>query len=151
MMPIPTSPLDRLAVYANAHEPAVVVNARIDQALYQAYGVKRGLRDQNGKGVLAGLTNISEIQSYQQVEDQSVPCDGKLWYRGYNIVDLVNGVIRDQRYGFEEITYLLLFGMLPTPEQLSEFAQVLAGSRTLPTNFARDVIMKAPSADMMNS
>ena len=151
MMNITTSPLDRLAIYATAKEPFVTANARIEQGLYQTYGVKRGLRDQNGKGVLAGLTNISEIQSYREENGVSVPCDGKLWYRGYDIIELVNGVLRDQRYGFEETAYLLLFGDLPDERGLSEFKRVLSMSRTLPTNFVRDVIMKAPSADMMNS
>ena len=145
------TPLGRLAAYASAQEKSVVENTRIDQALYQMHGVKRGLRDQNGKGVLAGLTNISEIQSYKQENGQSVPCEGKLWYRGYSIIDLVNGVTRDNRYGFEEIAYLLLFGELPSPSQLTEFTQILAASRTLPTNFVRDVVMKAPTADMMNT
>ena len=151
MMNNPASPLDRLALYASANESTVIRNAKIDQELYQTYGVKRGLRDQNGKGVLAGLTNISEIQSYREENGVSVPCDGKLWYRGYNIVDLVNGVLRDQRYGFEETAYLLLFGELPDDARLTEFNRILAMCRTLPTNFVRDVVMKAPSADMMNS
>ena len=146
-----TSPLERLATYASQREQAVIQNARIDQTLYQTYGVKRGLRDQSGKGVLAGLTNISEIQSYREENGQSVPCDGRLWYRGYNIEDLVGGVLRDNRYGFEEAAYLLLFGDLPGSAQLSEFNRVLAMCRTLPTNFVRDVVMKAPSADMMNT
>jgi len=146
-----SSPLDRLAEYALQSEPCVTRCAKIDQDLYQTYGVKRGLRDKNGKGVLAGLTNISEIQSYQDVNGESVPCEGKLWYRGYNIVDLVNGVLKDNRYGFEETAYLLLFGALPDSEHLADFSRMMAMSRTLPTNFVRDVIMKAPSADMMNS
>lgn len=151
MMNNTSTPLDRLAEYAMQSEPSVTRCAKIDQELYQTYGVKRGLRDKSGKGVLAGLTNISEIQSYQEVNGESMPCDGKLWYRGYNIVDLVNGVMKDNRYGFEETAYLLLFGELPDPERLAEFSRVMAMSRTLPTNFVRDVIMKAPSADMMNS
>lgn len=145
------SPLSRLAEYASANEPSVVRSARIDQELFQTYGVKRGLRDKDGKGVLAGLTNISEIRSNETVDGQSVPCDGKLWYRGYNIVDLVDGALKDHRYGFEEIAYLLLFGDLPSLEALAEFKRVMAASRTLPTNFVRDVVMKAPTADMMNT
>lgn len=151
MTNIPSSPLTRLAVYANANEQTVLRNAKIDQALYQTYGVKRGLRDQNGKGVLAGLTNISEIQSYREENGQSVPCEGRLWYRGYSITELVDGALRDGRYGFEEAAYLLLFGDLPDDARLLEFKRILALSRTLPTNFVRDVVMKAPSADMMNS
>ena len=145
------SPLERLALYANGREQDVIQRASIDQALYQTFGVKRGLRDKNGKGVLAGLTGISEIQSYREENGESVPCDGKLWYRGYNIVDLVHGVLEGHRYGFEETAYLLLFGELPTAPQLEEFVRMMALSRTLPTNFVRDVVMKAPSADMMNT
>ncbi len=151
MTNVNTSPLARLADYASEREETVQRNARIDQTLYQTYGVKRGLRDQSGKGVLAGLTNISEIQSYREENGQSVPCDGRLWYRGYNIEDLVGGALRDSRFGFEEAAYLLLFGDLPDGPQLAEFHRVLAMSRTLPTNFVRDVVMKAPTADMMNT
>ena len=145
------SPLERLADYAFAHEEALRQNNSFDPELYQTYGVKRGLRDKNGKGVLAGLTKISEIQSSKEENGQTLPCEGQLWYRGYNIVDLVNGVIQGQRFGFEEITYLLLFGQLPCPGQLDAFRGMMAESRTLPTNFVRDVVMKAPSRDMMNS
>ncbi len=146
-----TSPLERLAAYAGAHEQELTDHAGIDPELYQTYGVKRGLRDKNGKGVLAGLTSISEIQSSLDVDGQSMPCEGQLWYRGFDINDLVEGVIKSGRYGFEEIAYLLLFGTLPTAAQLKEFQGVMADSRTLPTNFVRDVIMKAPSHDMMNT
>lgn len=146
-----TSSMERLAAYANAHEQELVAHAGIDPELYQTYGVKRGLRDKNGKGVLAGLTSISEIESNKEVDGQSVPCEGRLWYRGFDINDLVGGVIEGKRFGFEEISYLLLFGTLPTPAQMEEFSGVMAVSRTLPTNFVRDVIMKAPSYDMMNT
>lgn len=135
-------------------EKAVVCqeNCRIDYQLYDAYGVKKGLRDKNGKGVLAGLTNISHIQAYDTDENgQQVPCEGKLLYRGYDINDLVRGFVREQRFGFEETTYLLLFGTLPSRAELQEFTEVLARMRTLPTNFTRDVIMKAPSKDIMNT
>lgn len=127
-------------------------NCRIDYELYDAYGVKKGLRDKNGTGVLAGLTNISHIQAYQtDAEGQKVPCDGKLLYRGYNVTELVRGFIQEQRFGFEEVTYLLLFGQLPDCHELQQFTKVLAQMRTLPTNFTRDVIMKAPSKDIMNT
>lgn len=127
-------------------------NCRIDYELYDAYGVKKGLRDKNGTGVLAGLTNISHIQAYQtDAEGQKVPCDGKLLYRGYNVTELVRGFIQEQRFGFEEVTYLLLFGQLPDCQELQQFTKVLAQMRTLPTNFTRDVIMKAPSKDIMNT
>lgn len=126
-------------------------NNAIDPDLFDEYGVKRGLRDKNGKGVLSGLTNISLIKSSEEIDGKSVPCDGQLYYRGYNIYDLVRGFQRDERYGFDECAYLLLFGNLPDKNQLIEFKKTLGYSMTLPTNFVRDVIMKAPSHDIMNS
>ena len=126
-------------------------NSVIDPSLYEKYDVKRGLRDLNGKGVLAGLTEISEIRSTKIVDGQSVPCEGKLFYRGIDIEDIIKGFINEKRYGFEEITYLLLFGQLPNKEELLDFQELLGEYRTLPTNFVRDVIMKGPSDDMMNS
>ncbi len=123
---------------------------RVDLNLFDEYGVKRGLRDKNGNGVLAGLTNISRIESFKMENGEKIPCDGKLWYRGYDCIELVEG-FRRKRYGFEEIAYLLLFGELPTEEELRRFGEILAQNRTLPKNFARDVIMKAPSSDIMNS
>ena len=122
-----------------------------DEALYIEYDVKKGLRDKNGKGVLSGLTNISMIEAFEEVDGRKVPCDGRLYYRGYNIIELVKGVLEENRFGFEETTYLLLFGQLPTKEELKEFKKVLADGRNLPKNFNRDVIMKAPSEDIMNS
>lgn len=135
-------------------EKAVICeeNCRIDYKLYDEYGVKKGLRDKNGMGVLAGITNISHIQAYDTNENgEKVPCEGKLLYRGYNVNDLVRGFVEEKRFGFEETTYLLLFGQLPNPQELQEFTEVLAQLRTLPTNFTRDVIMKAPSKDIMNT
>ena len=126
-------------------------NFKIEQELYDKYDVKRGLRDKAGTGVLAGLTKVSHIQSFETKDGKKVPCRGRLLYRGYDIKDLVQGDINDKRYGFEEIAYLLLFGELPNERQLDKFKHLLAKSRTLPTNFVRDVIMKAPSKDMMNS
>ena len=123
---------------------------QMDASLFDRYGVLRGLRDKNGNGVVAGLTNISKIESFKIENGQKRPCEGKLWYRGYDCIQLVEG-FRKKRYGFEEIAYLLLFGSLPTQEQLDQFTDVLATHRTLPTNFTRDVIMKAPSSDIMNS
>lgn len=123
----------------------------IDTQLFTKYEVKRGLRDLNGKGVLAGLTNISDVRATEIVNGESVPAHGKLFYRGYNVKDLVEGFTRDNRFGFEEITYLLLFSELPAAQELAEFRQVLSGYRTLPTSFVRDIIMKAPSSDMMNT
>ena len=123
----------------------------IDKELYAKYDVKRGLRDVHGKGVLAGLTNISDIQAFEVVDGKEVPCEGRLYYRGYNIKDIVNGFLDANHFGFEESAYLLLFGELPTEKQLQEFHEVLAERRILPPNFVRDVIMKAPSKDMMNN
>lgn len=128
-----------------------VQNSQMDPSLYGKYDVKRGLRDVNGKGVLAGLTQISNVVSSKIVDGKSVPCEGELYYRGYNIRELTNGFLREGRLGFEEITYLLLFGKLPDQAQLAEFKDILAAQRSLPTNFVRDVIMKAPSKDMMNT
>lgn len=126
-------------------------HSKIDPSLYGKYDVKRGLRDLNGKGVLAGLTQISNIVSKKVVDGKEIPCEGELYYRGINIEDLTEGFLKEQRFGFEEATYLLLFGTLPTPEELKEFSTILASQRQLPTNFVRDVIMKAPSRDMMNT
>ena len=126
-------------------------NSKMDVSLYGKYDVKRGLRDINGKGVLAGLTQVSNIVSSKTIDGKSVPCDGELYYRGINIKDLTNGFLKENRFGFEETTYLLLFGVLPTEEQLKDFCKILGNQRNLPRNFVRDVIMKAPSKDMMNT
>ena len=126
-------------------------NNSIERELYTKYDVKRGLRDLNGKGVLAGLTNISDVCAKKIVDGKEVPCAGNLYYRGYNIKDLVNGFLSADHFGFEEITYLLLFGELPNTKELEEFKETLIERRTLPPTFVRDIIMKAPSKDMMNS
>ena len=126
-------------------------NNAIDRELYTTYEVKRGLRDVNGKGVLAGLTNISDVCATKIVDGKEVPCEGNLYYRGYNIKDLVGGFLEDHHFGFEEAAYLLLFGELPTRKELEMFNETLAERRTLPPTFVRDVIMKASSRDMMNS
>ena len=123
----------------------------IDTELFAKYDVKRGLRDLNGKGVLAGLTNISDVRAKEIIDGVEVPAHGRLFYRGYDVKDLVTGFTKDNRFGFEEITYLLLFAKLPTEEELSSFRKILAGYRSLPTSFVRDIIMKAPSKDMMNT
>ena len=123
----------------------------IDPSLYAKYEVKRGLRDINGKGVLAGLTEISEVHANDIINGESVPCEGRLYYRGINVEDIVAGFMRDERFGFEETVYLLLFGNLPNEKQLNDFRGLLAKYRTLPTTFVRDIIMKAPSSDMMNA
>ncbi len=126
-------------------------SSQIDPALYAKYNVKRGLRDLNGKGVLTGLTNISEIVSTKTVNGQSVPCEGELYYRGYNVEELVRRQPKDDNFGYERTAYLLLFGELPDSEKLREFCGLLSFYRTLPTSFVRDIIMKAPSGDMMNT
>lgn len=126
-------------------------NNAIDKELYTQYEVKRGLRDLNGKGVLAGLTNISDVCAKKVVNGEEVPCAGSLYYRGYNIKDIVKGFLDAKHPGFEETAYLLLFGELPTIQELKDFRIMLAERRMLPPNFFRDVIMKAPSQDMMNN
>lgn len=126
-------------------------NCKIEPQLYIDHKVNRGLRDLNGKGVLTGLTEISDVLSRKMIDGVETPCDGELYYRGYNVEDLINGFINDDRFGFEEVIYLLLFGALPTEEQLNEFKALLYSYRPLPDNFVRDIIMKASSTDMMNS
>ena len=143
---------EQLITYIAKKAVTCEMNCRIDYSLYDEFGVKKGLRDEDGKGVLVGLTNISHIHSFENNEQgERVPCDGKLWYRGYDIIDLVRGFREEGRYGFEEATYLLLFGTLPNEKELNAFKQVLGGMRRLPKSFTRDVIMKAPSKDIMNS
>ena len=126
-------------------------NTLINPELYAKYDVKRGLRDISGKGVLTGLTEISEIRSYTIVDNDYIPCEGKLFYRGVDVEDLIEGFMNENRYGFEEATYLLLFGKLPSSEQLKHFSGLLEQYRELPPSFVRDIIMKAPSKDMMNT
>ncbi len=123
----------------------------VNPELYTEYGVKRGLRDLNGKGVLVGITNISEVNSQRVIDGKNVPIPGELYYRGYNVQDIVKNIKPDNHFGFEEITYLLLFGELPTKQQLHDFMKLLSSYRTLPKNFVRDSILKKPSNDMMNS
>ncbi|MCI8781627.1 MAG: citrate/2-methylcitrate synthase [Lachnospiraceae bacterium] len=137
--------------FSSRYSKVCVENNQIDASLFEEYGVKRGLRDKNGKGVLSGITNISLIKASDVKDGRTIPCDGQLYYRGYNIFDLTSGFRKDKRFGFEETAYLLLFGELPTKGQLKEFSNILAKNRRLPTNFVRDVIMKAPSKDIMNS
>lgn len=136
--------------YTDEQVKLCVKNDQIDKNLYQEYGVKRGLRDEQGQGVLTGLTNISQITAFKNVNGEKIPCDGELLYRGYNVRNLVNGAA-DKRFIFEEGVYLLLFGDLPDNEQLAKFREALNNSMDFPTNFTRDVIMKAPRVDIMNS
>lgn len=138
------------AEYAAQKEVLCRKNDMISDKLFREYGVNRGLRDENGKGVLTGLTNISKIVSFQNIDGKSVPCDGQLWYRGYRINTLIEE-LGENEYGFEKTAYLLLFGEKPDEEELKEFKRILGEARNLPTNFTRDVIMKAPSKDIMNS
>lgn len=125
-------------------------NDNIAPRLYEEYGVNRGLRDENGNGVLTGLTNISKIVSSKIIDGQKVSCDGELWYRGYRVEKLI-GDLGEEEMGFEKIAYLLLMGELPDAEQEKQFRGFIGSCRTLPTNFTRDVIMKAPTEDIMNS
>ena len=122
----------------------------LEPEMFDKYEVQRGLRDKNGNGVVTGLTNVSRIESFQMINGVKTPCEGKLWYRGYDCIELVKG-FKGRRFGFEEVSYLLLFGRLPNEKQLKDFREILVACRTLPTNFTRDVIMKAPSSDIMNS
>lgn len=126
-------------------------NSNINPELYLKYDVKRGLRDVSGKGVLTGLTEIAEVRSYTIVDSELVPCEGKLFYRGIDVEEIVDGFISENRFGFEEVTYLLLFGQLPDKNELQKFTNLLGEYRSLPTSFVRDIIMKAPSPDMMNT
>ena len=125
-------------------------NDAISPRLYAEYGVKRGLRDENGTGVLAGLTNISKITSFEFIDGVKTPADGKLWYRGYRVEDLLNSLGEDE-LGYEKIAYLLLMGEMPDEKEAADFFKLVGSSRTLPSNFTRDVIMKAPSKDIMKS
>ena len=142
--------LKQVRSYAEQIQDTCVKNDSIPKELYAKYGVNRGLRDINGNGVLTGLTNISEIISSKMVNGEKVQIDGELWYRGYHIENLING-LGDDELGFEKIAYLLLMGEMPNEEQKNDFKALLGGCRILPTNFTRDVIMKAPSHDIMNT
>jgi len=128
-----------------------IKNGYIDASLYDKYDVKKGLRNKNGTGVLTGLTEIGEVKSYTIDDGEMIPCKGKLYYRGVDIEEIVKGFSEENRFGFEETTYLLLFGEQPTKADLDEFKHDLGVYRLLPTSFVRDIIMKAPSGDMMNT
>ena len=136
--------------YANQKEEICRKNDNISPRLYEEYGVNRGLRDENGNGVLTGLTNISKIVSSRVIDGKKMPCDGELWYRGYRVEKLIDDLGEDH-LGFERIAYLLLMGEMPDQKQEQEFQEYIGKCRTLPTNFTRDVIMKAPTEDIMNS
>ena len=126
-----------------------LISGALDLDLYQKYDVKRGLRESNGKGVLTGLTEISDVIGHKTVDGENVPVDGELYYQGYAVSDLIKG-FENRRFNFEDITYLLLFGALPNKTQLRTFIDLIGKYRDLPSKFVRDVIMKAPSANIMN-
>ena len=142
--------MTQLNDYTTRSEAVCRRNDTISPRLYEEYGVKKGLRDENGNGILAGLTNISKITSSKIVDGKKVPCDGQLWYRGYRVEDLI-GSLGETELGYEKIAYLLLMGQMPDSAAAEEFRRLLGECRTLPTNFTRDVIMKAPGKDIMNS
>ena len=141
---------EKLMPQINKYADRCVANSCIDPSLYGKYNVKSGLREKGGQGVLTGLTEIGDVHSFDMVDGVAVPCEGKLFYRGIDINEIVKGFIDEDRFGFEEVTYLLLFGELPTKKRLENFNHVLSEYRTLPSSFVRDIIMKAPSSDMMN-
>ncbi len=126
-------------------------NGTIEPELFLQHKVFRGLRDLQGNGVLTGLTEISEVKAANVVNGEKVPCDGELYYRGLNVQTLVDGFLKENRFGFEETTYLLIFGELPNEKELSEFNELLSKYRQLPVSFVRDIIMTTPSEDMMNA
>ena len=127
-----------------------MISGELDLNLYEEYDVKRGLRESDGKGVLTGLTEISDVVAFRTENGKKVPQEGQLFYQGYNIMDLKAG-FEKRKFNFEEITYLLLFGALPNRQQLDSFVEILSQYRELPNKFVRDVIMKAPSMDVMNA
>ena len=142
--------MTQLNDYTTRSEAVCRRNDTISPRLYEEYGVKKGLRDENGNGVLAGLTNISKITSSKIVDGKKLPCDGQLWYRGYRVEDLI-GSLGETELGYEKIAYLLLMGQMPDSAAAEEFRRLLGECRTLPTNFTRDVIMKAPGKDILTS
>ncbi len=141
---------DKLTLQINKYADRCVNNSCIDPMLYDKFNVKRGLREKGGKGVLTGLTEIGDVHSFEVIDGKTVACEGQLFYRGIDINEIVEGFLSEKRFGFEEVTYLLLFGELPNPKRLENFNHVLAEYRNLPSSFVRDIIMKATSKDMMN-
>lgn len=150
-MPTAKKELTKITPQLVSYVAMCTSNTTIEPEQYIKFDVKRGLRDVNGKGVVAGLTAISEINSFENMPDGTrIPKDGELFYRGISINDLVKGFLDDDRFGFEETIYLLLFGQLPSKAELDEFCELLTKYRSLPKNFVRDVLMKATGKDMMN-
>jgi citrate synthase len=141
---------EKISAYSKAMTELCIKNDSISDNLFKDYGVYRGLRDINGKGVLTGLTNISEVTSFKEVDGERIPIDGELWYRGYRIQNLISNLGPDE-FGFEKTAYLLIFGELPSKDELANFKDLLGECMRLPTNFTRDVIMKASTKDIMNS
>ncbi len=131
-------------------EKLAVHNDPINQELYKTYDVKRGLRNANGTGVLVGLTRIGDVVGYEMKEGQKIAIPGRLVYRGYNVEDLIHDAEKNKQFGYEQCAYLLLFGELPTQEKLDTFKEYLGEFRALPEHFTEDMIMKAPSSDIMN-
>ena len=142
--------MDKISNYTKKRENLCIENDSLSKDLFREYGVNMGLRDINGNGVLTGLTNISEVSAFKIIDGKKVPSDGQLLYRGYDVKDLVQGS-KGEKFIFEEAAYLLLFGKLPSNDELKQFLDIIAECMELPTNFTRDVIMKAPSYDIMNS
>lgn len=142
--------MEQMNNYVSGRESICRRNDSISPRLYEEYGVNLGLRDEKGNGVLTGLTNISKIVSSKIIDGKRVPCDGELWYRGFRVESLIQELGAEEM-GFEKIAYLLLMGELPSKEEEEKFFQIIGECRTLPTNFTRDVIMKASSEDIMNS
>ena len=140
----------QLRQYAAEKKGLCIANDTISDVLFSEYGVNRGLRDEKGKGVLAGLTNISKIVSFKNIDGENRPCDGELWYRGYNVHTLIETLGEDE-FGFEKTAYLLVFGQKPSEREEAEFCRVLGECKRLPVNFTRNVIMEGPSKDIMNS
>lgn len=138
-------------LYINELAQKCIESSTIDTELFSKYDVQKGLRDKNGIGVLAGLTTISNVMAVKMVDGQRVPCAGKLLFRGYSIKDLVKNSGKSEHFGFEEAMYLILFGELPTKEQYANFKKLLGENMVLPNSFTRDVIMKAPTQDIMSS
>ena len=128
----------------------IIANNKIDKSTYTKYNVKRGLRNKDGTGVITGITHIGDVEGYKIIDGEKVPVDGQLYYRGYKLTELVNGFLSENRFGFEETIYLLLFGTLPTEGELREFRAVLGDCRPLPNGFTEDMILTAPSRDIMN-
>lgn len=146
-----TKSYSEITPYIRKMSELSTANNHIEPQMYAEHNVKKGLRDLDGNGVVTGLTEISNIKSKEKLPNgETIPCEGELYYRGVNIRNLSQGFMHDDRFGFEETVYLLLFSQLPTKEELNEFTRTLSDYRTLPSSFVRDMILKAPGTNMMN-